>query len=75
MTANCVGEPTRFAGLAPRFGVIDNVTNLLSGDWGVNDKPHFSCDVTQSDIDAGRAESRIGGASLWEIRIGAEYRF
>jgi hypothetical protein len=31
--------------------------------------------VTQDDIDDGRAESRIGDASLWEIRVGFNYRF
>ena len=60
---------------ARAFIVVDNVTNLLNDDWGVMYKPNFPYGVTQGDIDAGRAESRIGGASLWEIRIGAEYRF
>jgi hypothetical protein len=60
---------------ARAFIVVDNFTNLLNDDWGVMYKPNFPYGVTQSDIDAGRAESRIGGASLWEIRIGAEYRF
>ena len=60
---------------ARAFVVIDNVTNLLNDDWGVLYKPNFPYGVTQEDLDAGRAESRIGGASLWEIRIGAEYRF
>ena len=60
---------------ARAFIVVDNLTNLLNDDWGVMYKPNFPYGVTQGDIDAGRAESRIGGASLWEIRIGAEYRF
>ena len=60
---------------ARAFIVVDNVTNLLNDEWGVMRKPNFPYGVTQEDIDAGRAESRIGGASLWEIRIGAEYRF
>jgi hypothetical protein len=60
---------------ARAFIVVDNVTNLLNDEWGVMYKPNFPYGVTQGDIDAGRAESRIGGASLWEIRIGAEYRF
>ena len=60
---------------ARAFIVVDNVTNLLNDEWGVMYKPNFPYGVTQGDIDAGRTESRIGGASLWEIRIGAEYRF
>ena len=60
---------------ARAFIVVDNVTNPLNDEWGVMYKPNFPYGVTQGDIDAGRAESRIGGASLWEIRIGAEYRF
>ena len=60
---------------ARAFIVVDNVTNLLNDEWGVMYKPNFPYGVTQGDIDAGRAQSRIGGASLWEIRIGAEYRF
>ena len=60
---------------ARAFIVVDNVTNLLNEEWGAMYKANFPYGVTQGDIDAGRAESRIGGASLWEIRIGAEYRF
>jgi hypothetical protein len=55
--------------------VIDNFTNFLNDEWGVMRKPNFPYGVTQSDIDNNRVESRIGGASLWEIRVGAEYRF
>ncbi len=57
------------------FIVIDNLTNLLNDDWGVLYRPNFPYGVTQADQDAGRAESRIGDASLWEIRIGLNYRF
>ena len=60
---------------ARAFFVIDNFTNFLNDEWGVMRKPNFPYGVTQSDIDNNRVESRIGGASLWEIRIGAEYRF
>ena len=60
---------------ARAFVVIDNFTNLLNDDWGVLYKPNFPYGVTQEDIDAGRAESRIGGASLWEIRVGFSYNF
>ena len=57
------------------FIVIDNLTNLLNDDWGVLYRPNFPYGVTQADQDAGRAESRIGDASLWEIRVGLNYRF
>lgn len=60
---------------ARAFVVIDNFTNLLNDDWGVLYKPNFPDGVTQEDLDAGRAESRIGGASLWEIRVGFSYNF
>ena len=60
---------------ARAFIVVDNFTNLLNDDWGVLYKPNFPYGVTQDDIDAGRTESRIGGASLWEIRVGFNYRF
>jgi outer membrane receptor for ferrienterochelin and colicin len=60
---------------ARAFVVIDNFTNLLNDDWGVLYKPNFPYGVTQEDLDAGRAESRIGGASLWEIRVGFNYNF
>ncbi len=57
------------------FIVIDNLTNLINDDWGVMYKANFPYGVTQDDIDAGRAETRIGNASLWEIRVGFNYRF
>ena len=57
------------------FIVIDNLTNLLNDDWGVMYKANFPYGVTQGDIDDGIAEARIGDASLWEIRIGVNYRF
>ena len=60
---------------ARAFVVVDNFTNLLNDDWGVFYKPNFPYGVTQEDIDAGRTESRIGGASLWEIRVGFSYNF
>ena len=53
---------------ARAFIVVDNVTNLLNDEWGVMYKPNFPYGVTQGDIDAGRAESRIGGA-LWEFEL------
>ena len=56
------------------FIVVDNFSNLLN-DWGVLYKPNFPHGVTQDVIEAGRTESRIGGASLWEIRVVFNYNF
>lgn len=55
--------------------MIADFTSSLVDEWRVMRKPNFPYGVTQSDIDNNRVESRIGGASLWEIRVGAEYRF
>jgi hypothetical protein len=57
------------------FIVIDNLTNLLNDDWGVMYKANFPYGVTLSDLANGNAEARIGDASLWEIRVGLDYRF
>jgi hypothetical protein len=57
------------------FIVIDNLTNLLNDDWGVMYQANFPYGVTLSDLAAGNAEARIGDASLWEIRVGLNYRF
>jgi hypothetical protein len=57
------------------FLVIDNLTNLLNDDWGVMYQANFPYGVTLGDLEAGNAEARIGDASLWEIRVGLDYRF
>jgi hypothetical protein len=57
------------------FIVIDNLTNLINDEWGVMYKANFPYGVTLADKDAGIAEARIGDASLWEIRVGLNYRF
>jgi hypothetical protein len=57
------------------FIVIDNLTNLINSEWGVMYQAQFPYGVTLSDLAAGNAEARIGDASLWEIRIGLDYRF
>jgi hypothetical protein len=57
------------------FLVIDNLTNLINSEWGVMYQANFPYGVTLSDLAAGNAEARIGDASLWEIRIGLDYRF
>lgn len=60
-----------FPGLRPEdrssaFVVIDNLTNLISDDWGVLVEPGFP------PIDA---QSRVGDASLWQVRFGVRYEF
>ena len=57
------------------FLIVDNLTNLLNDDWGVMYKANFPYGVTQDDINDGRAETRRGTPSLWEIRVGFNYRF
>ena len=57
------------------FIIIDNLTNLLNDDWGVMEKPIFPYGVTQDQQANGQAETRIGDASLWEIRVGMNYKF
>ncbi|MEM6556748.1 MAG: TonB-dependent receptor [Pseudomonadota bacterium] len=60
------------------FVVIDNFTNLLSDEWGILREPDFPPNV-EVNPDTGElsqpAESRIGDASLWEIRFGLRYEF
>ncbi|MEW6992763.1 TonB-dependent receptor [Colwelliaceae bacterium MEBiC 14330] len=65
-----------FAGFTPEhrasaFIVIDNFTNLLNDDWGVLNQVNFPNTVVRGEP----AESRVGDASLYEIRFGIEYMF
>lgn len=60
-----------FPGLRPddrssAFVVVDNFTNMLNDDWGVLIEPGFP------PIDA---QSRVGDASLWQVRFGLRYEF
>ena len=57
------------------FIVVDNLTNLINDDWGIMEKPIFPYGVTQDQQANGQAQTRIGDASLWEIRVGMNYRF
>ena len=72
-----------FPGIRPEdrtsaFIVIDNFTNLLNDEWGILREPGFPPAV-RVDRETGerleRAESRDGGASLWEVRLGLRYEF
>ena len=55
---------------ATAFVVIDNLTNLLSDDWGVLKQHNFPRTVVR-----GTSEPRIGDASRYEIRFGVQYSF
>jgi len=55
---------------ASAFIVIDNLTNLLSDDWGVLYQHNFPRTISE-----GTVESRLGDASRYEIRFGVEYSF
>ena len=72
-----------FPGIRPQdrtsaFIVIDNFTNLINDEWGILRVPDFPPTV-EADPATGaltqNAESRIGDASLWEIRFGLRYEF
>lgn len=60
---------------AQAWFVIDNVTNLLNDEWGVLYKVSFPYGVTQDQIDNNQYQSRNGGVSLWEMKIGVKYNF
>ena len=57
------------------FIVIDNLTNLLNDDWGIQEQPAFPYGVTAEQQANGQAEQRIGDTSLWSMRIGLSYNF
>ena len=56
---------------ASAFLVIDNFTNLLNDEWGIQREPDFPPVAAVGS----RAESRIGDSSLYEIRFGIGYEF
>ena len=51
--------------------VIDNFTNMLNDDWGILEEASFNT-VT---LGSSNATPRQGDASLWEMRVGVNYRF
>ena len=58
---------------ASAYFVIDNFTNFLNDEWGVLRRAGFPYGVTPDRI--ARPEFRSTGASLWEMRIGFDYKF
>ncbi len=53
------------------FLVIDNFTNLLNDEWGIQREAGFPPVATSRST----AESRIGDSSLYEFRLGINYTF
>ncbi|MEO1657027.1 MAG: TonB-dependent receptor [Pseudomonadota bacterium] len=66
---------------AAAFIVIDNFTNLLNDEWGILREPDFppTVEITRDDMGmingTQRAESRVGDASRYQIRVGVRYVF
>lgn len=71
---------------ASAFLVIENLTNLINDQWGDFRQGSFGGDevITASVNDAGQfvysdfarpEQSLVRGPSLWEIRVGVNYRF
>ncbi|RDV24058.1 cell envelope biogenesis protein OmpA [Alteromonas aestuariivivens] len=56
---------------ASAFLIVDNFTNLLNDDWGILDEVDFPNTVEEGS----EPFSRVGDASLYEIRIGVRYEF
>ena len=56
------------------FVVVDNLTNLINDEWGIFRQPNRP-GVTQADLDNGAAQQRVGGTSLWSMRVGVNYSF
>ncbi|MBX2848003.1 MAG: TonB-dependent receptor [Acidiferrobacterales bacterium] len=54
------------------FLTIDNFTNFLNDDWGVQYQPSFPYNV---DVDDDTPESRVGDSSRYEIKLGVKYDF
>ncbi len=58
-------------GKASAFLIIDNLTNLLNDDWGIQEKVNFPNNVVRGDLE----EPRVGDSSRYEIRFGVKYAF
>lgn len=59
-------------GRASAFLVIDNLTNMISDEWGVLNQADFPNVATIGGADP---EPRQGDASLYQIRFGVKYDF
>lgn len=74
---------------AKAFFVIENLGNMLNDDWGVFYQPGFPqiSDIVDAELTADGSQfqfneffqpggqSRVTSASLWEVRLGVEYKF
>lgn len=59
-------------GEASAFIVIDNFTNLLNDEWGIQREVNFPNTVRRGQA---IEEPRVGESSQYEIRVGVRYRF
>jgi hypothetical protein len=58
------------------FILVDNLTNLISDEWGVQRRVPFPNIVDADDLAGGRSpELREGDVSLYQIRFGVRYDF
>lgn len=53
------------------FFIVDNFTNMLNDDWGILEETSFNT----ATVGSTNPERRQGDASLWELRVGVNYRF
>lgn len=56
---------------ANAFLIIDNFTNMLNDDWGIQERIPFFAAIEGTSPQ----EFRVGDTSLWSMRIGVNYRF
>ena len=70
------------------FMVVENFGNLLNDEWGILREASFPQSQGVADVDRNGAgqyvfqqffqpagQSRVTGASLWEVRLGLRYSF
>lgn len=53
------------------YFVVDNLTNLLNDEWGIQRQADFPGNVAEGE----QEEARVGDSSLYEIRFGINYIF
>ncbi|MDP2537985.1 TonB-dependent receptor [Alteromonas stellipolaris] len=53
------------------YFVMNNFTNFINDEWGILEEVNFNT----AALGTSSPESRQGDASLWEMRVGIDYRF
>ena len=53
------------------YFVMNNFTNFINDEWGILEEVNFNT----ASLGTSSPESRQGDASLWEMRVGIDYRF